>query len=369
MKERFSKMLWTGVLAVLLGTGMSNLSAFEQGWQEQGWRGDRCYDKCYDNGFDNCWNAWDSCCEEPCFAFWGDWIYWNVCQDDMDTSISDSSVVPDVLTNAETNFFDSDYKSGFRLGASYRLPCDCWSLEAIWTRYHPKWHQTDDPSTGGKIVPTHVPNALAGATVFGEVQTENRLRYDQLDVLFAKTYRWGDCFKVRPYFGARVLWLKQKFNTTAVGTAATVDTQWRYDLPAGGVTLGFEGKYGLCGNISLTGHFGTSILGGRVEHHHDWFVATGATTEQGPGVWFSEHRHHCQFIGGWDASVGIAYDSTFCDCPWFFAVGYEINDWWNTPKDPRFVNGGPNGSLGQITSDSGSRLTLHGLFVRAGTTF
>lgn len=327
---------------------------------------------------DPCWTYEPTCCEEPCVAMWADWIYWNSCQDDFDVAITNADQTNTELTNAETKFFDFHYKPGFRIGVSYRLPCSGWSLEAIWTRLHSKQHETFDPNIGGEIISTQLPNNFVRDVVYAESHSELKTKYDVLDLLFAKTMCWGDCFRVRPYGGARFLWFKQKLTTDyfiVSGGSDFDEAFWRTDLPAGGVTLGFEGQYPLCGAISLIGHFGSSFLGGQVKHHQDWH-SVGDDVAQDNGTWDSERRHHCQFIGGWDASIGINYTSNFCNCPWFVSVGYEIADWWNMPQRPRFVNGVFVGgeaafinSLGQITSDSGSRLTFHGLFVRLGTAF
>ena len=357
MKERFSKMLLTSVLSVLLGTSMSNLSA-QDSW-ERSW----------DQGYQDIGYCEPVCCEDHNFAFAADYLYWQTVQEDFDLAIVDTNPALNVLGNASTEYFKYKYKSGFRLAAAYRFPCRDWGIGVVWTYYHPKQSKHVNPVEGGKLVSTQVPNFFNGTPrSYLDSNTQNKLRFDQVDILAATSYNYGDTFKLRPYFGARLVFLKQNVYTTLDrGPGIGDDTaRWRYNLPAGGVTLGVQGKYTVCGGISLIGHWGTSIVGGRVNHHSDW--VDGET-----GLSYTERRHHGQILGGWDASLGLGYDWCFCGTPLSLSIGYEIQDWWNSPQRPRFVNGGNgstiSGSLAQVTGDSASRLTFHGLFVRAGFVF
>jgi len=196
-----------------------------------------------------------------------------------------------------------------------------------------------------------------------EISQELKTKYDMYDLVFAKTYRCGDCFKARPYFGARVLQFRQNFQGDVTPVAGVHShSLWRTDLPAGGVTIGTEGKYHVCNCWSLTARLGASLLGGRVKHHNEWFTPGGT-----PNGTRTEERHHCSVISGWDAAVGLAYDWCCCGTPVGVAVGYEIQDWWNMPQRPRFVNQGIGNT--QVTVDDGARFTVHGLYVRAGIAF
>lgn len=374
MKERFSKMLMTSLLAVVLGTSMSNLSADEvHSWvgQDRFSNNNGCFDRCYDS----C-DYFNNCCE-PRFAIWADFLYWDACQDGLDVAIIDNNNLAGVtISDGETKFFEYRYKPGFRVGASYRLPCEDLSIDFVYTSWHPKQHHTYTAPLGGTLDATTIPAFYAGGS-YVEAQAENKVKYELYDLVFSKTYSCGDCSKLRPYFGGRVLWLRQKFAADYIPAVAAVRSAslWRTDLPAGGFTIGAEGKYHVCGCWSFTGRLGASILGGRVKHHNQWFTdPTGVTDTPANSGSHTEHRHHCQVVSGWDAAVGLAYDWCCCGTPVGVAVGYEIQDWWNMPQRPRFVNssggnGAVTGAIEQVTSDSNSRFTVHGLYVRAGIAF
>ena len=352
MKERFSKMLLTSALTVLLGASMGNLSANEH----DSFGYDRCFDRCYD--------SCDFCCDEPKFALWADFLWWDACQTGLDVAVVDNGAPGAVITDGETHFFEHRYKPGFRVGASYAIPCDCWSIDFQYTMWHPKQHHTYTAGFGGTLDATAMASWIAlGALT--EAKSELKTKYDLYDLVLAKTYRCGDCSKVRPYFGARFLQFRQQFTSVYTPAAGGIAprAQWRTDLPVGGFTIGAEGKYHVCNNWSVTGRLGASLLGGRAKHHNEWFSpGTGASN----GV-RSEHRHHSSVITGWDAALGIAYDWCCCNNPVGVAVGYEIQDWWNMPQRPRFVDQSTGNT--SVTNDDGARFTAHGLFVRAGVAF
>jgi hypothetical protein len=352
MKERFSKMLLTGVLSVLLGASMSNLSADQVSWDRGSTYG---FDNCCDQFCgDPCWyDQCGTCCSDPCFSFAIDWLYWDVCQEDVDIAILDSDTTAATFANAETKFFDYRYKSGFRLFASWHMPCDCLSLDFVYTYFHPRFSNRFTPPLGGNLLGTVFPFPFTGP--FSEASTAVKWKYDMYDLLISKTICLCEGGKIRPYAGFRALVFRQHFDTDffPAGGGLPSRAQWRFKFPAYGFTLGAEGKYHICGCVSFIGRFGVSLLGGTPEHHNEWLFGTSQF----------ERRKHCQIISGWDGYAGFAYDTT-CSCyPVDFAVGYEFADWWNTPQRARFVN------LGQVTGDSASRLTLHGLFVRGGISF
>jgi hypothetical protein len=317
MKAQFSKIL----LSILLSAGMGSVSA------------------------------------DPCFSVAIDWLYWDVCQEDVDIAILDSDTTATTFANAETKYFDYRYKSGFRVFASYHLPCDCLSLDFVYTYYHPRFSNRFTPPLGGILQGTGFPPIVSETPLtFREAATTVKLKYDMYDLVLAKTICLCEGGKVRPYAGFRALVLHQHFDTSFFppGTGAASRAQWRYKFPAYGFTMGAEGKYPVCGCVSFIGRLGVSLLGGSPEHHNEWLLL---------GVSQLERRKHCQIISGLDGYAGFAYDTT-CSCyPVDFAVGYEFQDWWNSPQRPRFVN------FGQVTGDSASRLTLHGLFVRGGISF
>lgn len=353
MKERFSKMLWTGVLSVLLGTSMSTVSADQVvGWDKG--PNNYSYDGCCDYGWDRCANAYwydqggmGCCCNDPCFSIAADWLYWNTVQEDVDVGLANSDIV---LGNSETKFFETRYKSGFRIAASYHLPCENVSLDFVYTYFHPRYSNRFNPPLGGSITGFVFP----GTTVVSasEVSASFRLKYDMYDLLLSKVISCGECAKIRPYVGFRALWLREDWNYSFFSPGVISTAVWRFNFPAYGATLGAEGKWHICNNVSFIGRLGVSLLGGNPKHHNGW----GA---------LSEHRKHSQVISGWDGYVGFAYDTTCCCWPVDFAIGYEFQDWWNTPQRPRFVGVAGN----QVTGDSASRLTLHGLFVRGGVSF
>lgn len=138
MKGQILNMLCTSVLSVLLGASVTTLSADA----DDSWSGrNDCY---YNDFFDSC----NPCHEEPRFALWADFLWWEACQTGLDAAVVDNAPPASSITDGETNFFDYRYKPGFRVGVSYFLPCDCWSLDFQYTMWHPKQHHTYTAGVG-----------------------------------------------------------------------------------------------------------------------------------------------------------------------------------------------------------------------------
>lgn len=374
MKKCLSTLLMAGVLTASLTAGVSQLSANESHvWADTS----NCYD-----GFNSC--GYNGCCESN-LAIWADFLWWDACQDNLDIAIIDSSNAADsdgssgvTIVDGETKFFEYRYKPGFRVGASYRLPCENLSIDFVYTMWHPKQHHTYTAPIGGTLDSTQLPSFFAGGA-YTEANAELKTKYELYDLLLSTTY-CCDNFKARPYFGARVLWFRQKLESVLTpvsfeNNAGYSSSLWRTEIPAGGITLGVEGKYHLCAEWSLTGRVGASLLGGRSKQHNQWFTPSPVETTPNTASAGShtEHRHHCQVISGWDAAIGFAYDWCCCGTPVGVSVGYEIQDWFNVAQRPRFVNSsGGNTTIGaieQVTEDASSRFTVHGLYVRAGIAF
>lgn len=242
------------------------------------------------------------------------------------------------------------------------------------------------------------------------VRSRVKLKYELFDLVLSKNWECG-CWFLTPYIGARVLWVRESLRNNIAGTwfkpgpppgplplfAAEMSSSdadpfmdgvaelgdppigtlissaygfaWKQKIPAAGLTLGVYARYSLCCEWSVTGHFGLSVLGGKVKYHNNYypFTSLGSPTVQ-------YRAHHAQIITGWDGSLGLSYDWDFCVCPIRIEAGYEIQDWFNIPERVRYFNKNITTDVASPlstaqTSDGHGRLTVHGLFVRLGVSF
>lgn len=218
------------------------------------------------------------------------------------------------------------------------------------------------------------------------------LKYDVVDILFAKRYDCGGCMDYVPYVGARIFSFEEEIhahygfinsnsnsNSSCGGSTTVLSTRSKLKLPSAGLTFGSRMNYAVCDCFNLFGHIGASILGGNAKQSFRWdnyelvtrlagLVLPSNLDSAGSSYpWKVDstvpytHRHssHCQVIFGLDASLGIGYEWCLCNVPVLIGAGYEIQSWWNMPQQ----------RLAACSAKGASSFTVHGLFVRLGFGF
>lgn len=301
-----------------------------------------------------------------------EFIYWQVNHsDDLLIAVSDSSrnVVAPRIANGRIETYHFQYEPGFRVNVGYALPCTDWKLGASYTYFHQRSHQTTTAPLGGGLWASTFPTTPG--LIFGladEAQTFLKLQYDLIDITLSKTF-CCDHLLSRPYFGVRSLIFDEQMNVNytfdeGVTPGALIkpgSANWSVYLPTVGVTAGYEGVYNICRGWGIRGKFGGSFLGARVNHHQHWTL-----NNAGAIVDSSNLTHHGQCIWGWDLALGLNTYTSFGGCPFNFGIGYEIYDWWNMPRQRYY----PSPVYpGVATSDETGRFTVHGLYVRLGSSF
>lgn len=225
-----------------------------------------------------------------------------------------------------------------------------------------------------------------------------RIKYDVVDILFAKRYDCGGCVDYVPYVGARIFSFEEDLctnfgvrnnsnsNLVSSGNRGPflLRTHYKLKLPSAGLTFGTRMNYAVCDCFNLFGHIGASILGGNAKQSFKWdnyllrnaladidlpanvVVTDGVVTSLVPWTITTDiphthrHRSRCQVIFGLDASLGIGYEWCACNVPVLIGVGYEIQSWWNMP---------PHRGAHECCGGGSSSFTVHGLFVRLGFGF
>lgn len=427
--KKLSRLLFAGALSLFLGTSVSGIQAashdgymaegrfdgegsgggiygpYSSGSGDADYRGGSCYAPGND-AYGSCYDApRNDCCSR--FAVGVDFLYWDVCQTGLDvakktTGITATSSEPCTTCSAwcssETEFFKFKPKAGYRIGASYQLPCwDDVSLNFVFTYFHPKVNKrfhnnpgtpcetsiiqatTDQVNVGqSPIVGCQVtdPAVFLFNSPDSAVHTRVKLKYELYDLVLSKNFGC-DCWTATPYIGARVLWLRESLQNDIEGSYLVTPTSapvagghgytWKAKIPAAGITFGVHGRYCFCGPLNVIGHLGVSVLGGKAKSHDNYRSFTSLDCSR-----LRNRGHHCQVVTGWDGSLGLGYDWNFCTCPVRLGVGYEIQDWFNLPERVRYVNkntidGAPISTI--QTSDGAGRMTVHGLFVRVAFAF
>lgn len=317
------------------------------------------------------WSSGCDCCDGLGIDVSAEFLWWNVSHSDdlfigiADTVNSSGSGTAGVahITSGRTRLFKFDYKPGFRVNLGYQLPCSDWMIGASYTYFHFHHRNTVTAAPGGILwVPTFpvTPGLLSAAA--SEARAVARVKYDLIDLIAARTTTCDgitNCFYggVRSLIFDETFHVNYAFNESQGGFIEPGVARWNAYMPAIGITLGYDGIYTICSGWGLRGRFGTSFLGSRVKHYQNW------TFNEVPR---QNKTRHNEVIWGWDAALGINYDTCWCCRPVTLAFGYEVYDWWNMPRQRYFTN---SFYPGVSTTDETGRFTAHGAYVRLGTTF
>jgi hypothetical protein len=323
-------------------------------------------------------SAWDCPCARDCdegFGIFGsaEFLWWNVCHsDDLLIGVTDTTLTTGAatrITSGTTETFKFHYKPGFRVNLAYNLPCTDWFIGASYTYFHFHIDKTVSAPPGGTLWASNFPvtPGLINAAALDAFATTT-IKYDVIDLVAAYV---ASCDGITGgvYAGLRYLIFDEKFTTNyrfneLGGILEPGTARWHVYMPAGGLTAGWDGIYKICGGWGLRGRLGCSALGARAKHRQQWtFTEIGTVTTTLVG---SNNTRHCQVIWGWDAAVGINYDTFWCCLPVNIAIGYEVYDWWNMPRQRYF----PSSTYpGVSTTDETGRFTVHGAYVRLGAWF
>jgi hypothetical protein len=142
------------------------------------------------------------------------------------------------------------YKPGFKVGLGMAFDYDNWDASAVYTWFHNTQSQnvSANPSTGVAVLPNSSVLAKQGQstlvdTTFSSAASNWRLKMDLLDVDLGRSGYVGTKLTMRPFFGARAAWIRQKLNTNYVATAETFSvtghsTSWGVG-PRAGVNTNF----------------------------------------------------------------------------------------------------------------------------------
>lgn len=323
------------------------------------------------------WNWGGDCCDDLGIDVSGEFLWWNVCHsDDLLIGVNDSTNTASQggalahITSGRVETFKFQYKPGFRVNLAYHLTCSDLSIGASYTYFHFHENKTVTAAPGGILWVSSFPRTPglinAAAT---EARTTAKIKYDLIDIFAAKTTSC-DGITSKWYGGVRCLIFDETFSGNydfnegiglEPGTAS-----WSGYMPAVGITGGYDGLYEFCRGWGIRGRLGISLLGGRAKHNQNWTFANRTTVVPAGTYVSGDSGRHNQFVWGWDAALGVNYDTCICCRPVNLAVGYEVYDWWNVPRQRYYPS---NAYLGVATTDEGGHFTAHGAYVRLGTTF
>lgn len=279
-------------------------------------------------------------CVDPCgnWFFDAEFLYLKTCQDGLpyasktiEFTETDGATVRD--THVESTRFHWD--AAFRLGLGYNFPCCGWDLSVYWTDLHTRAHNSTEKFAPNAVGETLTPawgvfsgdDTISDIPSISKITCKHHIRLDILDVELGNEFCISSCFTLRPFIGARAVWIEQKreISSFAVSTSSApvvtlVDViRHKSEYRAVGLRTGFDSEWRMGCGFSLYGNAAASVVYGDYHNpYHELYPS---------GTFLYNQKHHfcaCRFIT--DAAVGLRWKDCFtCGCS---TVGVTISLGW-----------------------------------------
>lgn len=236
----------------------------------------------------------DDCCNNNWWVF-GDLLCWRACEDGFSCDFGTTNIV-NTVTNGQLvtsiNEHDKeihfDWNLGFRVGAGYHLPCDCWDAVVYWTHFHEK-----------------------GQGHACENRAHWKLMFNTVDALLGYNYCCGSCFTIKPFLGVRYAKINQRLRTrlettitAATGSSMVISTERnREHFWGAGPQLGFEADWNLGCGFSVYGGLAGNLLYGHFDVKFDDVNAFVLALNE---CHAKKDTRACQT--GLDGSIGVRWD-------------------------------------------------------------
>lgn len=346
--------------------------------------------------WDCCQNAPHLCpaqpCCEDCGPFGGaELIYWTVEQSDLDY-VADHEfevVDPSAQVNGSTvvgpknlHFVDHEWDLGFRALAGYRIGCDGWDASLRYTYFHSSARDSTDVITDGEVedaelLPVLLHPGMGRVVPIVKASARVSTQFEVLDFTFSRPFCVSDTLIVRPFWGARGLWLAQSYKAAygeLLVTEPTGDTSANNKEPLAfnfcrvkysgetsgvGIVAGVNSIVHICEAFSLYGDVRGSILYAQNRFRH-----RQRFEEDTPRVNLKEQQNAP--LATYELGVGGNWETMICDYCILVDLGYEFTHVIPTSRNRRYVNSTtPGVSTGALTQDT----IFHGLRASASVYF
>lgn len=328
----------------------------------------------------------DSCdtCGE--FTAFGDFLYWEVAQDQMQYAgvipggigtLINGGIGSNVRFNTSFTVQEPSfqYKPGFRIGVGYITPCKEWDIVLSWTRLHEKINSSVSDSGSG-IIPITAPFAviLDIATnpdfdgLFSNLATSHwDFQYDTIDFQLGKNYCITPCVNLHSYVGVKGAIIRQKqcvnyFGLTSEDAKLSVNAAKKNNFYGVGPVFGIDTNWKFFQDFNLNAGLSAGLIYGQFcVSDTPSFKQTTNTIEI---VMETDKKKRVRPTV--DASVSLDWKS----CVWDnfvvdVGIGYEVQYWWNQWQVPGSI---VTALVTNATPPQGD-LVLQGLTIHFGFKF
>lgn len=293
-----------------------------------------------------------------------DFLYWFARETDLEYAVKVTNVRPtsplpfgtDALTPLSTQYLDTKWDPGFRVGLGWNGKCDGWDLYLNWTYYHnKKSNSTSVPASyinqGDTRFPAPGQNALINpwldansiaATLFSfdRISAHWMLNLNQIDLELGRRFWLSESFSLRPYTGIRGAWTKTTFRTNSFRNVANLITTAVIPIPGPfnfkdqfinhawgvGILGGIQPVWHFTSNFQLFSNVEAALIFGKLRSRKNELYHVGAS--------LFNNNWHSNYFGMQtilDLALGLRWEETWsCDrYRTALDIGWEQHIWFN----------------------------------------
>lgn len=299
----------------------------------------------------------ENCPGEHRFSFIGDFLWWRSENHGFSYAFnrqSENSGTGKILR------LRPDWDPGFRIGAGWDTDFDSWDLVLIWTWYRNTANDSRTRSDLFQVGSTNQgfypqwPVALVGGSIgsFDQVNVRWRMRFNDLDLVLARTLFLTQSLSIRPGFGARASWIRQKFRNRFVGSLQDTVSELKFfgkdNYKGIGPFAGMRGEWQMLRGFSILGKIDGALLYGqtRVQNRTDQMPLGSRSF----AILNNMTEHFNQLIPNMEILIGIQWGSCFWNHKSHFSIhlSWEASYWWDRFNIPSSLEnyGAPLPSIG-----------------------
>lgn len=284
------------------------------------------------------------CLPNCLFYVGGEGLYWTVDQTDLDYAMDISSLLgrDEIVGPGKVHFLDYDWNWGLRVWLGLEGDSG-WDLKGVFTHYKNNSSASHSGSDDFNLLATLVHPGLSRCDAF-HASLKNSITYNTYDILLGNELSFCcDSFQLYPFFGVRGLTLEQKLQALYSGgdfenndqRSTPGQIKFNSDLKAIGIYTGMDFNYYLAKGFGFYGGFAGSLLGGNTDNKQRQYLLNndGSINEVEIDIQEKENL----IVPGCHLRAGINWKSCFdYGNHMLFTIGYEFNQWFNTPQLRRF---------------------------------
>lgn len=280
------------------------------------------------------------------YSVWGDFIYWQPRQDNMDVAFEAPTASVNVIgTDTTSTIFswnsgkmvnmNTAFKPGFKVGLGWAFDYDNWDVALEYTWLHANTHINSTRSPTGFLFERWANNDLVGTNSNEVDQLSDTwiLHFNNVNLEFARRGFIGTRLVLSPFVGLAMPWIRQKFTGSMDFTAVPFIAYPAFHLNilhkshawGLGPRLGIETDWYYGQHFSLIAKLGADIMYTRYHLTYDQ-----ASTSV-PSIFAHSRNRFNTVRPELDAYVGFHWEG-YTPCSTFhysLELGYQFQVWFN----------------------------------------